>query len=74
MRLDLGVDSLEWVAVGIELQEAAGLALDEDAIGRVETVRDLLREATAADRAASGLSGEDLESRLGISLLAVEGA
>jgi len=66
LRLDLGVDSLEWVAIGLELQDAVGLALDEDAIGRVESVRDLLREAAAAGTTeAGGSSGEDLEARLG---------
>lgn len=64
LQLDLGVDSLEWVAMGLELQDAAGLALDEDAIGRVATVRDLLQEAVAAGRAASAGQGEDLEARL----------
>ncbi|NBC12343.1 MAG: AMP-binding protein, partial [Gammaproteobacteria bacterium] len=64
LQLDLGVDSLEWVAMGLELQDAAGLALDEDAIGRVATVRDLLQEAVAAGRAASDGQVEDLEHRL----------
>jgi long-chain acyl-CoA synthetase len=63
LRLDLGMDSLEWVAAGIELQDAAGVALDEDAIGRVETIRDLLREATAAGTGAESQI-EDLEARL----------
>jgi len=65
LRLDLGVDSLEWVVIGLELKEAVGLALDEDAIGRVETVRDLLREAAAAGTTDTAASGEDLEARLG---------
>ncbi len=66
LRLDLGVDSLEWVAIGLELQDAVGLALDEDAIGGVETVRDLLQEAAAAGTTADADgSGEDLEARLG---------
>ena len=64
LQLDLGVDSLEWVAMGLELQDAAGLALDEDAIARVATVRDLLQEAAAAGRSASAGQGEDLEARL----------
>jgi long-chain acyl-CoA synthetase len=63
-RLDLGIDSLEWVAVGIELQQAAGVALDEGAIGRVETVRDLLREAAAAGSAPPELADDDLEGWL----------
>ena len=48
LRLDLEVDSLEWVSLTIELQQRIGLALEEEAIARIETVRDLLQEAAAA--------------------------
>ena len=65
VRLDLGIDSLEWVAVGLELQQAAGLSLDEAASARVETVRDLLREAAAAGTAGTGAQDGNLEDRLG---------
>jgi len=62
LRLDLGVDSLEWVALGIELEQALGLTLDEAAIGRIATVRELLRAAGEAEEGSAG--GEDLEARL----------
>lgn len=42
---DLDVDSLEWLNLSLELRERVGLDLDEEAIGRMQTVRDLLREA-----------------------------
>jgi len=64
VRLDLGVDSLEWVMIGFELQDVAGLTLEQDASARVETVRDLLREAAAASVAGSDAPGGDLEDRL----------
>ena len=48
LRLDLGLDSLGWVDLSLDLREQAGVALEEDAIGRIETVRDLLREAADA--------------------------
>nr|WP_242464773.1 AMP-binding protein [Halorhodospira abdelmalekii] len=60
LHLDLGIDSLGWIDLTLELREHSGVALDEAAIGRVATVRDLLREAAesgeaeAADGAAGG--------------------
>lgn len=47
-QLDLGIDSLEWVNLTLEIEERTGVALDEAAVGRVHAVRDLLREAIAA--------------------------
>lgn len=62
LHLDLGVDSLEWLNLTLELREQIGIDLPDDAMGRIETVRDLLREATQA-RTASG-AAEDLLARL----------
>lgn len=45
-QLDLGIDSLEWVNLWPEIGRSAGVELDEEAIDRVDTVRDLLREVT----------------------------
>jgi long-chain acyl-CoA synthetase len=47
LRLDLGIDSLEWLNLTLELARHTGLELGEEAVARVETVRDLLREAVA---------------------------
>jgi long-chain acyl-CoA synthetase len=47
-QLDLGIDSLEWLGLTLEMRERAGIVLTEDAIARVETVRDLLRESSTA--------------------------
>src|SRR5215210_4552090 len=55
-QLDLGVDSMEWMNLTMEIGESAGVELDEEAIARVETVRDLLREATEAGEAVPGAS------------------
>ncbi|MBI1849362.1 MAG: AMP-binding protein [Planctomycetes bacterium] len=55
LRLDLGVDSLEWVNLTLEMNDRAGVDLDEQAIARVHTVRDLLREARDS-RGPRGLS------------------
>lgn len=48
LSLDLGLDSLAWVNLSLTLRDRAGVELEDDAIGRVETVRDLLREAAGA--------------------------
>lgn len=60
-QVDLGIDSLEWVALTLELQEEHGLRLDEEAIARIATVRDLLKEATkgATERAAPAALGPE---------------
>jgi len=55
-QLDLGVDSLEWVNLTIEIEDKTGASLDEAAVGRVSAVRDLLREAVHAS--ASGRRAE----------------
>jgi long-chain acyl-CoA synthetase len=47
-QLDLGIDSLAWVNLTLDIQRAVGLTLTEAAIARVITLRDLLREAVAA--------------------------
>ncbi len=44
MELDLGMDSLEWLNLTLELAVQTGVELDDQTIGRIEAVRDLLRE------------------------------
>ena len=51
---ELGIDSLSWVDLTLALQDRAGIDLDDSAIERVETVRDLLQEAAAAAEARQG--------------------
>jgi long-chain acyl-CoA synthetase len=62
LQLDLGVDSLEWLNLTLEIRERTGADLDEEAVGRVETVRDLLREAAEAEHATG--AGHDLRQQL----------
>jgi long-chain acyl-CoA synthetase len=57
LTLDLGVDSLEWLSLTLEIERRAGVDLDEAAIARVSTVRDLLREVAAAPRRGKGEPG-----------------
>ncbi len=43
-QLDLQIDSLEWVTLTIEIERRFGVTLTGDALSRILTVRDLLRE------------------------------
>jgi long-chain acyl-CoA synthetase len=51
-QLDLGVDSLQWIELTLELQERFGIKLSESAIGRILSIRDLLNEAAQHGGAA----------------------
>ncbi len=53
-QLDLGMDSLEWVSLGLEMQGRFGIELTEDAIARVVTLRDLLQEIQNAKTISPG--------------------
>ena len=47
-QLDLGVDSLGWLDLTLALEHEFGIALTEQQIARIVTLRDLLREAVTA--------------------------
>jgi long-chain acyl-CoA synthetase len=47
-QLELGIDSLEWLNLTIEIGQRTGAELNEEAIGRIATIRDLLNEAREA--------------------------
>jgi long-chain acyl-CoA synthetase len=53
LQLDLGLDSLGWMALALEIENRLGVRLDDAAVNRILTVRDLLREAVAAGRGAN---------------------
>lgn len=53
--LDLGIDSLEWISFGLELEDRLNLRMTEADIASVVTVRDLLVMATNASRVPSAL-------------------
>jgi long-chain acyl-CoA synthetase len=57
LGLDLGVDSLEWLGLTLEIQRRAGVRLDEAEIARVATIRDLLRAVADAPRGGVSPSG-----------------
>lgn len=62
-QLDLGIDSLEWLNLTLELVEATGVELSAEAISRVSTVRELLNEivssAEGGESATSPLEDPD---------------
>lgn len=63
LKSDLGIDSLEWLTVTVEVGERVGIELDEKTIAELETVRDLLQRVTAAEHeGAKEFAGEPLES------------
>lgn len=45
-QFDLGIDSIEWLNLGLEIRQRTGVELSENAIGRINTVRDLMREVS----------------------------
>jgi len=51
---DLGIDSLSWVDLTLVLRDRAGIELEDEAVARVESVRDLLKEAAGAEQAGEG--------------------
>jgi long-chain acyl-CoA synthetase len=61
VRMDLGVDSLEWLNLTLEIRNRVSVELSDDAVGRIQTVRDLLQECAAAEYAV-GVPGEILDA------------
>lgn len=60
-QLDLGIDSLEAMALSLALEARTGLRLADEDIGAAQSLRDLLRRAAgAAPAAGPGLSAADL--------------
>jgi long-chain acyl-CoA synthetase len=51
-QLDLGVDSLRWIELTMEMQDRFGVQLSESAIARVMVLRDLLNEVGLASASA----------------------
>jgi long-chain acyl-CoA synthetase len=59
--LDLNVDSMEWMNLTLELREATGVELTDDAVGRIDTVRDLVQEVVQAAELGDQISGSPTE-------------
>lgn len=63
LQLDLGVDSLEWLSLTLEMGAGTGINLDPETLGRLQSVRDLLRAAAESGGPAMGET-PDLLARL----------
>ena len=59
-QLDLGIDSLQWVSLTLEMQERFGVSITEESIAGVATLRDLLEVVISAETAVptAALSAE----------------
>jgi long-chain acyl-CoA synthetase len=57
-QLDLGIDSLGWVELSLALERDLGLRLEESAIAKIITLRDLLRAAESSPRATTAVDEE----------------
>lgn len=57
-QLDLGIDSLGWIGLTLEIERAVGVTIDEPTIAHVASIRDLLSAAIAS--ASRRTASEDL--------------
>lgn len=60
-QLDLDIDSVEWLTITLEIGRRTGVELTEEAIERVQTVRDLLREVAEASEAGQRFNASMLD-------------
>ncbi|HRV93782.1 MAG TPA: AMP-binding protein, partial [Anaerolineae bacterium] len=66
-QLDLGIDSLEWLTLTLQVSNLTGVELSDEAIGEIGTVRDLLQaiqSATEDEPAGASLSLAEAEAML----------
>lgn len=49
LRLELGVDSMGWLDLSMDIAAETGIELDEDAIAGIDTVRDLLEAVSGTE-------------------------
>ncbi|MFW5722750.1 MAG: AMP-binding protein, partial [Desulfohalobiaceae bacterium] len=60
-QYDLGLDSLEWLNLTLQIRERTGAELDEAAISRIDTVRDLLEAVVESAGAGPGALADPLD-------------
>ena len=59
-QLDLGVDSIEWLNLSLEIRRCSGVELTEAAISRIDTIRDLLQEVAEASAGGERVIEEEI--------------
>ena len=57
LQMDLDVDSLSWLELGLELERETGVRLTEETIAGLIDVRDLMEAVESADAEAPGAAG-----------------
>lgn len=57
-QLDLGIDSMEWLNLTLEIRQRVGVEIAEETIPQLETVRDLLRAVTEQKQQGGEVSKE----------------
>lgn len=55
LQLDLGIDSLAWIDLGLEIERRAGITLPEDRMAEAVTLRDLIDLVESAGRSDGGV-------------------
>ncbi|GAB6058130.1 AMP-binding protein [Desulfonatronum parangueonense] len=50
LEFDLGVDSMGWVELSMEIEESVGVAVDETWFERIQTVRELMEEVADSEQ------------------------
>ncbi|MBU6455177.1 MAG: AMP-binding protein [Cyanobacteria bacterium REEB67] len=60
IQLDLGIDSLEWMALSLDIREHFGIELDESTILNINTIRDLIAETVKLSKKGLNASTGDL--------------
>jgi long-chain acyl-CoA synthetase len=63
-QLDLGVDSMAWLNLTLAIGQLTGVELNEEAIARMQSVRDLLREVATGQRASPADPLDEPEKKL----------
>ena len=63
-QLDLGMDSFAWMSFVSELETRTGARLGEEALGRIETLRDLIEEADKAEAEPEPVSDKAVDAML----------
>jgi long-chain acyl-CoA synthetase len=56
LYLDLGIDSLEWLTITLEIRHRTGTELKEEDIASLETARDLLRQVLKQSESGEAVS------------------
>lgn len=60
-QLELGIDSLEWVTLSVEIEQRFGVALRGEDVRDILTLRDLIKAIATAERAAPAARASAVE-------------